>query len=301
MSEHIPTGEATEVNDSAAVSIAVKTTKKAKPMTEPAQMDDAKHIPLSSISFGPNTRETSGLDAASIKELAESIRERGVMQPITVRRVLTGFEVVAGTRRLMAAGRAGLTTIPAIVIDADEMESLVLNIIENVQRENLNLRETAGAVRQMLAVFGKPADVSRKLGKSKAWVSKHMAITSPSFSQDVKALMDDGSCNDADLLNTLNQIAKHQNGGAVLPRLLKDVAEGRAGRTKVRETLDALKAMGADEEGAETDEGEEGAEDAEGPATITFNLAPDLARQFESLGGAKWLRAQLRKMAKAAN
>lgn len=301
MSEHIPTGEATEANDAATISIAMKTSKPKKQHAEPAAIDGARHMPISELSFGANTRETSGLDSASIKELAASIRERGVMQPITVRRVLHGFEIVAGTRRVLASQTAGLTTIPAIIIDADETESLVLNIIENVQRENLSLHETAKAVRQMLAVFGKPVDVSRKLGKSKAWVSKHMALTSPSFNAEVKSLMDDGACNDVELLNALNQVAKQPNGGSALPSLIAGVREGRVGRGHVRDVLEGLKAASdasADDDGQVT-EGEEST-DPTGPATITFKLSPAQAQQFEALGGAAWLRRQLKKLAKAA-
>jgi ParB family chromosome partitioning protein len=264
-------------------------------------------INLNSIQVGENTRTKSGLDKESLSALAASIKDRGVLQPVIVRKVPTTdgrpFMLIAGHRRFLASRLAGLSSIPALVTEADEGAALEIQIIENIQRENLGLYETAQAVRSMLALHGKPATVAEKLKKSKAWVSKHLTITAPTFPAEIAAMLADGTCEDLETLVSLGQIAKHPNGGALLPRLMTDVAEGRAGRTKVREALDALKNASQteqpDEEGGEGGEDGENAEE-EGPATITFNLNAKMARQFEALGGVGWLRKQLKKLDKAA-
>lgn len=272
--------------------------------TSVAQIDaGGVFVPLARISYGTNVRTKTGLDRESLGQLAESIKERGVLQPVVLRKTETGFEVIAGHRRCMASSMAGLSSVPALITEADDGAALEIQIIENIQRENLGLLETAQAVRSMLALHGKPATVAEKLKKSKAWVSKHLTITAPQFPIDIAALLEDGKCEDLETLITLGQIIKHPNGGAILPRLIADVTDGRAGRTKVREALDALKSTepGQDDEseGAEGEEGDGSEGDEEGPAIITFKLNAKLARQFEDLGGANWLRKQLRKIDKA--
>jgi ParB/RepB/Spo0J family partition protein len=272
--------------------------------TSVAQIDaGGVFVPLAQISYGANVRTKTGLDRESLGQLAASIKERGVIQPVVLRKTANGFELVAGHRRCMASAMAGLSSVPALITTADDGAALEIQIIENIQRENLGLLETAQAVRSMLALHGKPATVAEKLKKSKAWVSKHLAITAPQFPVDIAALLQDGKCEDLETLITLGQIIKHPNGGAILPRLITDVTEGRAGRTKVREALEALKNASQDETPDDEGEGEEGdgeSADEEGPATITFNLNAKMARQFEALGGANWLRKQLRKLEKAA-
>lgn len=261
-------------------------------------------VPLSKISYGTNVRTKTGLDRESLGQLADSIRERGILQPVVLRKTAAGFEVVAGHRRCMASSLAGLSAVPALITEADDGAALEIQIIENIQRENLGLHETAQAVRSMLALHGKPAIVAEKLKKSKAWVSKHLSITAPTFPAEIAAMLTEGACEDLETLVSLGQIAKHANGAAILPRLMVDVSEGRAGRTRVREALDALKNASQDEQpdeegGGSENEGGDGEED-EGPATITFNLNAKMARQFDALGGVGWLRKQLRKLDKAA-
>ncbi len=89
-------------------------------------------------------------DDASLSDLAESIRERGVLEPIIVRRVGTGYEVVAGERRARAARMAGLSEVPAVVVDLDDREALEIAITENLQREDLNAVEETEAVLDLL-------------------------------------------------------------------------------------------------------------------------------------------------------
>src|SRR5258708_36708195 len=95
------------------------------------------------------------LDPAALKGLAESIRESGVVSPVVVRSRAPGYELLAGERRWRAAQAAGLHEIPAIVRDdLSETESLVVGLIENLQRESLTPIETAAGLKQLGDVFG---------------------------------------------------------------------------------------------------------------------------------------------------
>lgn len=260
-----------------------------------------RQVPIKLISLGSNVRTHSGLDKASIAELAASIKEHGLLQPIVVRpNSEEGFDLIAGQRRTHACIMAGITEVPAVIVVSDNAEAATLQLVENLQREQLSLSETAEAVRSLLALHGKPKTVAEKLNKSAAWVSKHLSLTAPTFNADVRELLASGDCQDLETLLTMNQIAKHPNGGAMLPKLIADISAGDVGRQKVRDALESLKSAWI-ENGDDEEEGEDEAEDEpKGRATITFELSDSQAKQFEALGGAQWLRRQLKKLTKAA-
>ncbi|WP_298211411.1 ParB/RepB/Spo0J family partition protein [Ferrimicrobium sp.] len=109
--------------------------------------------------------------------LALSIAELGVLQPILVRRQEDGFELVAGERRWQAAQRAGLTTIPAVIQDRDDLASLQAAVVENLHREDLNALEEAAAYRQLIDDFGLTHEVvAQRVGKSRAAVSNTLRL-----------------------------------------------------------------------------------------------------------------------------
>ncbi|KJE76449.1 ParB/RepB/Spo0J family partition protein [Ferrimicrobium acidiphilum] len=109
--------------------------------------------------------------------LAASISELGVLQPILVRRQDDGFELVAGERRWQAAQRAGLTTIPAVIQDRDDLASLQAAVVENLHREDLNALEEAAAYRQLIDDFGLTHDaVAQRVGKSRAAISNTLRL-----------------------------------------------------------------------------------------------------------------------------
>lgn len=106
-------------------------------------------IPLQAISFNPRQpRKHVGEDG--LEELAASIRERGVLEPVIVRPAASGYELVAGERRTRAAALAGLTEVPAIVIEVDDRGALEIAMIENLQREDLNAVEETEALLGLL-------------------------------------------------------------------------------------------------------------------------------------------------------
>ena len=112
-----------------------------------------EELPTSAIR--PNTRQPRrSFPEGGIKELAASIREVGILQPLVVRSTEGGFELIAGERRLRAAKEAGLDRVPVLIRQAGENESMELALIENLQREDLNPLETAAAYQALMEGFG---------------------------------------------------------------------------------------------------------------------------------------------------
>jgi ParB family chromosome partitioning protein len=116
-------------------------------------------------------------DDQALAELAASIAERGVLQPILVRPVADGYELIAGERRWRAAQRAQLHEIPAIIREFDEESRAEIALIENVQRENLNAIEEAEAYRKLISGYGHSQEVIGKLvGKSRSHVANLLRL-----------------------------------------------------------------------------------------------------------------------------
>lgn len=117
------------------------------------QIVEAKMLPIGQVVRNPNQpRQT--WDDDKLQELADSIRARGILQPIRVRRLEDGFQIVAGERRLRAAQMVGLTEVPAIVVEQEEAQAYIDSLIENVQREDLNPLDRAEALRQLRLNLG---------------------------------------------------------------------------------------------------------------------------------------------------
>jgi ParB family chromosome partitioning protein len=135
-------------------------------------------VPLDEIR--PNPRQPRGpVDPEELKELAASIRQHGVLQPLIVSRLDFGggYLLIAGQRRLEAARLAGLTTVPVVIRQADEREHLELALIENLQREDLNPLEAAEGYRQLAEDFGLSHDqVATLVGKSRTAVSNTLRL-----------------------------------------------------------------------------------------------------------------------------
>lgn len=110
---------------------------------------DAGTVPIDQIVFHER-QPRQYMDPVALAALTASIRERGVLEPVLLRRVEQGYELVAGERRTRAARDAGLTRVPAIVLDLDDREALEISIMENLQREDLNAVEETEAVLQLL-------------------------------------------------------------------------------------------------------------------------------------------------------
>ena len=116
-------------------------------------------------------------DKDKLLELAESIKENGIIQPLSVRKTQDGYELVAGERRLRAAKEAGLKEVPCLVLDVNSYQSAVLALCENIHRQDLDFIEEAEGIYQMINVLGmSQAEVAKKLGRSQSAVANKLRI-----------------------------------------------------------------------------------------------------------------------------
>lgn len=114
---------------------------------------------------------------ASIDQLAESIKEKGIIQPLLVRKAGEGYELIAGERRWRAAQRAGLTEVPVILKETEPVAQLELALIENIQRQDLNAMEEAEAYQQLIQEFGlSQEEVGRRVGKDRSSIANFLRL-----------------------------------------------------------------------------------------------------------------------------
>ena len=112
-----------------------------------------------------------------IEELADSIREHGIIQPIVVRKKQKGYEIVAGERRWRAAMKAGLSEVPCLLRELSDEQNMLIAIIENMQREDLNPIEEAEGLHQMISTFGLTQEqVSKSVGKSRPYITNSLRL-----------------------------------------------------------------------------------------------------------------------------
>lgn len=147
----------------------------------PAKPETASGAGVREIEVGrirPNPLQPrKNFDEAAIDELAASIRERGLLQPILIRAVDDGFEIIAGERRWRAAQKAQLHQIPAIVREFDESVTAEIALIENIQRQDLNAIEEAEGYKQLIGRYGHSQDAVGKLvGKSRSHVTNLLRL-----------------------------------------------------------------------------------------------------------------------------
>ena len=117
-----------------------------------AQTGGSVNLPISQVEPGLN-QPRKHFDEEALADLAESIRQHGMLQPLTVRRLASGYyQIIAGERRWRAARQAGLEEVPAIIIEADDRKVMELGLIENLQREDLNPMEEAAGYRTLAFV-----------------------------------------------------------------------------------------------------------------------------------------------------
>lgn len=134
-------------------------------------------IPVNDIRPNPHQpRKTFEWD--NLEQLAQSIYQNGLLQPITVKETLDGkFELIAGERRLRASKMAGLSTIPSIVVSISEEKSAVFAVIENLQRQDLHFFEEANAIAKLARDFGMDREkIAKKLGKSPSAVANKLRL-----------------------------------------------------------------------------------------------------------------------------
>ncbi len=142
-----------------------------------AQEGGSLSLPISQVEPGlkqPRKR----FDESALQDLADSIRTHGVIQPLTVRRLSSGYyQIIAGERRWRAAKLAGLTEVPAVIIEADDRKVMELGLIENLQREDLNPVEEANGYKVLMEEYGlTQEEVAHRVGKSRPAVANALRL-----------------------------------------------------------------------------------------------------------------------------
>lgn len=136
----------------------------------------AEALPLAEIFPNPYQPRTH-FDEAKLDELAQSIKEHGVFTPILVRKAVSGYQLIAGERRLRAARKTDLTTIPAIILEFSDQEMMEISLIENIQREDLSAIEEAMAYRTLIDRLGLTQEtLSTKVGKSRTHITNTLRL-----------------------------------------------------------------------------------------------------------------------------
>lgn len=148
-----------------------------QPVAEQA-VDDKEIHALDVSVVAPNPfQPRKSFNDESLQELAASIREHGVIQPVLVRKAAEGYELIAGERRLRAARIAGLATVPAVVRDMGDKEMAELAMIENLQREDLHYLEEAEGFQLLLTSFGlTQEELARRVGKNQSTIANKLRL-----------------------------------------------------------------------------------------------------------------------------
>src|SRR5215813_4278636 len=141
-----------------------------------ATSSPAQELPIASIVANPQQPRKS-FDSNSLRDLSDSLKRTGVLQPVVVRRYGQQYQIVVGERRWRAAQMAGLTHIPAIVREATEAQSLELALVENLLREDLNPMEEAEAFQRLLAEFGwTQEELAERVSKDRSTISNCLRL-----------------------------------------------------------------------------------------------------------------------------
>ena len=141
-------------------------------------METGRVVFLPARSIRPNPAQPRKVFRAdALEELSDSIRQHGLLQPLSVRRSGSGYELIAGERRLRAAQMAGLAEIPCIIMQMDDRESGMAAMIENLQRQDLDFIEEAQGIANLMSLFGMSQEqTARMLGKSQSAVANKLRI-----------------------------------------------------------------------------------------------------------------------------
>ncbi|MBR6225443.1 MAG: ParB/RepB/Spo0J family partition protein, partial [Firmicutes bacterium] len=180
----------------------VPVTREVKPLetaSKPAKKSAEKADPAETVQYisihdvKPNANQPRKIfDEEKIAELAASIKENGIIQPLIVRKKGKGYEIVAGERRWRASVKAELKEVPCIVRELDDEQNMLLAIVENMQREDLNPMEEAEGLNQMIAAYGLTQEqVSKSIGKSRPYIANSLRLLK--LPEEIRDLISDGS------------------------------------------------------------------------------------------------------------
>ena len=159
--------------------------------TNEPEVKSSLFLPISQVeSCAAQPRKQFDPDA--LADLADSIRQHGIIQPLTVRKLQSGYyQIIAGERRWRAARMAGLSQVPVVVIEADDRKAMELAMIENLQREDLNPMEEAEGYRTLMEQYGlTQEETSQRVGKSRSAVANALRLLH--LSDEVRVLVEEG-------------------------------------------------------------------------------------------------------------
>lgn len=245
----------------------------------------AEALPLSEIFPNPY-QPRSRFDETKLEELAQSIREHGVFTPILVRKAVSGYQLIAGERRLRAARKTDLTTIPAIILEFSDEEMMEISLIENIQREDLSAIEEATAYKTLIERLGLTQErLSTKVGKSRTHITNTLRLLN--LPQSVQQLVLDGQLT----MGQVKPLITLSDPAMISELAQKILREGLSARdverlSKAKPTVHQPKAT-TDYRYAEqllTDKLQTKVSIAPKRVTITFTDDDDLNRILECLG-----------------
>lgn len=195
-------------------------------------------VPLNDIQVKEQIRKDFEDEDNSLSELAESIKQRGVLQPILLRPAPNGmgYELVAGERRFRASKLAGLSSIPAHIKNMTDEEAEDAQLAENIQRKNLTQLEEASKIQRDLDALGSVEAVLAKHHKSRAWLSKMLGVLN--LPAQAQRLVDEHISADLEVINLVKTVEKHDAQAAQL--LVDDLKQSR-GKADARAKAKAVK------------------------------------------------------------
>ena len=218
-----------------------------KGLVEEAKPNEIVEIKISEIRSNPY-QPRKIFDEEALNELASSIKEHGIVQPIIVKKSIKGYELVAGERRTKAAKIAGLETVPAIVKDFDDEQMMEIALIENIQRENLNPIEEAMAYDSILRSSNITQDeLAKKFGKSRSYITNSLGLLR--LPDDTKKYVEDNKLSmsharalskleDNDQINRLaNKIVNENLNVRAIENITRDIHDQEIKKEKAENTL----------------------------------------------------------------
>lgn len=179
---------------------------KQKPARALKDVSSVKLVPLNLIDIKPQIRTT--IHAEDLQDLADDIRLRGLLQPVLLTPAGDRYTLVAGERRLRAVMLNKDTAIPALQVKVSPAAATLIQLAENIQREQLTLQDEAAAIRVLFDHHGTLTDVSQVVNKSKSWCSKRLATSMPDFAWPATNLLERGLCEDLEILNIVSQLCR---------------------------------------------------------------------------------------------
>lgn len=217
-----------------------KTKKTATPFSAP--IAEIHLVPLDLIDVHDQVRTT--FDQESIEELAKDIEARGLMQPVLLNPDPNSgrFTMIAGERRLRAIKHNGQAAIPALLTKASADEVLLMQLAENVQREELSLEDECKAIVKLHEILGSLKEVSAKVKKSVPWCSKRFAMNQTNLHWRARTLLENGVTEDIDLIKAASSLFELDTvGWKEIEEWTRKIINGEAGRNEIRAALKAEK------------------------------------------------------------